>query len=94
MNGTPWTHRHLATLSTGNHAAGAPAVEKQNGLLSPLQIGRQLSLKLRTDAAAVAGPEFLLHVGDIDGGKGPFIISFAQCYQMIDATLGQIHTLY
>ena len=60
----PGTLRHMAALPAKQHPAAAPAVQKEDALLSPFQVLFQLPPEVRPNEAGIPGLDLLAEIGD------------------------------
>ena len=90
-HGTAGTLRGFTALGTHRHAAGAPAVDEQNGLFSPVEILFQLLQQLRSNDLITAGTERLLPIGNDDSWQCVLIETLAQPEEMVVSRPGMIH---
>ena len=88
------TLRHKAAIGAQQLAAAATAVEKQNALLTALQIGLQFLIQRLADGGQVSLPQLLTHIRQDHFGKLPAIIPLPQQGKMIVAVFGVPRRLY
>ncbi len=94
VHAAPGAFRHLAAAHTLEHPAGAPAVQEEDGLLSPGH-GLLHSLKQGTaDHGVVACPDLLLHVHQPDLGKGHAVEPACQAAKGVHPRSGPVHGLH
>ena len=94
LHRAPWALGHVAALPAGHHSAGPPAVQEQDGLLPPHQVLLQLLPQGAADGGAVARPQLLLHVHDVDLGQGLLVVALPQGEAAVAAALGGVHGLH
>ena len=87
-NTAPGTLRHRPALPAQQHPAAAPAVEKENALLPPAEVLRQLIPKRGADGAGVAGADLLPQVRDEDPGQGLPVVAAAEDQLLVRPPLG------
>ena len=93
LHRAPGALGHLAALPAGDHAAGPPAVEKQNGLLPPHQVVLQLPAESGADGPGVALAQFLFQVHQDDLRQGFLIEALPQLKQGYLPGPGLVHGL-
>ena len=90
IDAAPGALRHITAARADHLSAVASAVEKQNRLLSQLQIFLYLPIQGLADGRAVSLPQLLAHVCQSDRRQRILVVSFAQQRQVIVSLLSQV----
>ena len=59
---------NMTALAAGYHSVGSTAVQEENGLLSPIQIGLEFLFQRAAERLCIAATKLVLHIGDDDLG--------------------------
>ena len=90
----PGTGRDLPAVAAGHHPAVAPAVEKEDALLSPPEVLFQFLQEELGQTGVIPLPKLRLHVHDVDRGHGLGIVALLQGKQVILAGLGGVSAVH
>ena len=90
----PWALGHIAAAGADHLSAVAPPVEKENGLLTKLQILPYFFVQRLTDGRIISLPQLLPHIHHRNMRQRVLVIPLSQQRQAVIPFLCQICRLY